>query len=320
MMRISFLCSLMLLAAGPAANAVGADDPLLGCWRSQQVQVTLADQTHSDQNGDCVSEYDAEFVRSRCYGASGQAETLLTWQRTGQDTLRVTLLDPSTRAVKGAPSELRYRIEDHWLMVERQFPVGAAGAKQPRSLKSVSVRVRPDAAASTATCAPRGESKLRIGHAPVSSLALSLPAGWEPMLIDPYADERLRPAVNTSLFIGAFAPAGASVSQPKPARMVLVLDDVRYGARPIQAKDFGAVKQRFVSELGTAKLTCDEPDKVCALLTEASGKQAYTELLNVNGRVAIITSTIVGANGDSLTMLRDAAQTFVTQLRRDNAN
>lgn len=318
MMRIPFLWSLMLLAAGPAANAAGADDPLLGCWRSQQVQVTLADQTHNDQNGDCVSEYDAEFVRSRCFGASGQTETLSAWQRSGQDTLRVTLLDPSTRAAKGAPSELRYRIEDNWLMIERQFPVGAAGAKQPRSLQSVSVRVRPDAGGSTANCAPRGESKLRIGRAPVSSLALSLPAGWEPVLIDPYTDERLRSAVNTSLFIGAFAPVGASVSQPKPTRMVLVLDDVRYGARAIQAKDFGAVKQRFISEMGTAKLTCDEPDKVCALLTEASGKQAYTELLNVNGRVAIITSTIAGAKGDSLKVLRDAAQTFVARLRLDN--
>jgi len=310
----------LLFAVGLSAHAVGVDEALLGCWRSQQVQVTLADQSHNDQNGDCVSEYDAEFVRSRCSGASGQTETLSVWQRVGQDTLRVTLLDPSTHAAKGAPSELRYRIEDHWLMIERQFPVGAAGAKQPRSLKSVSVRVRPDAAGSTASCAPRGESKLRVGRAPASSLALSLPAGWEPVLIDPYTDERLRPAVNTSLFIGAFAPVGASVSQSKPARMVLVLDDVRYGAKPVQAKDFGAVKQRFVSEMGAAKLTCDEPDKVCVLLTEASGNQAYTELLNVNGRVAIITSTIVGAKGDMLKVLCDAAQTFVAQLRRDNAN
>lgn len=320
MMRAPFLSALMLLAAGPAANAADGDDPLLGCWRSQQVQVTLADQTHNDQNGDCVSEYDAEFVRSRCSGGSGQTETLSAWQRIGQDTLRLTLLDPSTRAAKGAPSELRYRIEDRWLMIERQFPAGAAGAKQPRVLKSVSVRVPSDAGGSTANCTPRGESKLRIGRAPVSSLALSLPAGWEPVLIDPYVDERLRPAVNTSLFIGAFAPVGASLSQSKPARMVLVLDDVRYGAQPIQAKDFGAVKQRFVAEMGAAKLTCDEPDKVCALLTDASGKQAYTELLAVNGRVAIVTSTIAGAKGDALKVLRDAAQTFAARLHLDNPN
>ncbi|NVD72660.1 hypothetical protein HUX88_19250 [Duganella sp. BJB1802] len=310
----------LLFAVGLSAHAAGADEALLGCWRSQQVQVTLADQSHNDQNGDCVSEYDAEFVRSRCSGASGQTGTLSAWQRVGQDTLRVTPLDPSTRAAKGAPSELRYRIEDRWLMIERQLPAGVAGAKQPRILKSVSVRVRPDAGGSTANCTPRGESKLRVGRAPASSLALSLPAGWEPVLIDPYADERLRPAVNTSLFIGAFAPVGASVSQSKPARMVLVLDDVRYGAKPVQARDFGTVKQRFVAEMGAAKLTCDEPDKVCALLTEASGNQAYTELLNVNGRVAIITSTIVGAKGDSLSVLRDAAQTFASRLRLDNSN
>src|SRR4051812_2497968 len=167
-MRVPALLGSMLLAVGASACAADADDALLGCWRSQQVQVALADQTHNDQNGDCVTEYDAQFARSRCQGGSGQTETLSAYQRIGQDTLRVTLLDPSTRAAKGAPSDIRYRIEDNWLMIERQFPVGAPGGRQPRSLKSVSVRVRPDAAGSTANCTPRGDSKLRIGRAPVS--------------------------------------------------------------------------------------------------------------------------------------------------------
>ncbi|GJI99760.1 hypothetical protein RugamoR64_02990 [Duganella rhizosphaerae] len=309
-----------LFSVGTAVNAIGLDETLLGCWRSQQVQVTLADQSRNDQNGDCVSEYDAEYVRSRCYGASGQTETLSAYQRIGQDTLRVTLLDPSTRVAKGAPAEIRYRIEDDWLLFERQFSAGGSGARQPRNLKSVSVRVRPDATSHTLNCAPRGESKLRTGRAPVSSLALTLPPGWEPLLIDPSANEALRSAVNTSLFIGAFVPAGTTESQSKPVQMVLVLDDVRYGPNPIRPKDFGVVKKRFASELGTVKLTCDEPDSVCALLRGASGNETYTELLNVNGRVAMVISSMARAQDDALPVLRSSAQAFIARLRADNAN
>ncbi len=319
-MRMPVLLATLLLAVGPAICAAGTDETLLGCWRSQQAQVTLADQSRNDQNGDCVTEYDAEFVRSRCYGASGQTETLSAYQRIGQDTLHITLLDPSTRQAKGTPSEIRYRVEDDWLLFDRQFPAGGTGARQPRNFKSVSVRVRPDATSHTLNCAPRGENKLRTGRAPVSSLALTLPPGWEPLLVDPYANESLRLAVNTSLFVGAFVPIGTSESQPGPVQMVLVLDDVRYGPNPIRQKDFPAVKKRFASELGAAKLTCDEQDRACAFLRASAGNQVYTELLNVNGRVAMVISSMVRAQGDALPVLRNSAQAFIARLRADNVN
>jgi hypothetical protein len=47
------------------------DDPALrGCWRSQHVQVLLADQSHYDQNGDCVTEYDGAKARSRWHSSA----------------------------------------------------------------------------------------------------------------------------------------------------------------------------------------------------------------------------------------------------------
>ncbi|MQA39265.1 hypothetical protein [Rugamonas aquatica] len=301
--------------------AANADDALLGCWRSQQVHVTLADQSFNDQNRDCVAEYDAQFVRSRCHAASGLTETLSAYQRIGADTLRVTPLDPVSREAKGAPSEVRYRIEDQWLLFDREFAdagAKAAAGKQPRSVKSVSMRVRPKGLAQAADCAPRGDSKLRIGNAPASSLAMTLPPGWQPLLLDPNTDQRLHPAVNTSLFIGAFVPAGTTVDQPGPAQMVLVLDDVRSGAIPVHVKEFAAIKKRFAAELGAAKLACDEADRVCAYLPENAGG-AYTEMLNVNGRVAIVISSMVRPKGDARPALRESAQVFVQRLRADNA-
>jgi len=61
-----------LFASCAVAGAMAApDDPALrGCWRSQHVQVLLADQSHYDQNGDCVTEYDGAKARSRCHSST----------------------------------------------------------------------------------------------------------------------------------------------------------------------------------------------------------------------------------------------------------
>lgn len=122
---------------------------------------------------------------------------------------------------------------------------------------------------------------------------MTLPPGWQPLLLDPNTDQRLHPAVNTSLFVGAFVPAGTTVDQPGPAQMVLVLDDVRSGAIAVRAKEFAAIKKRFAAELGAVKLTCDEADRVV--------------------------SSMVRSQGDARAALRESAQVFVQRLRADNA-
>jgi hypothetical protein len=148
---------------------------------------------------------------------------------------------------------------------------------------------------------------------------LTVPAGWEPWLIDPAADKRLGPAVNSSLFVGAFVPRGAGASSSGPGQMVLVLDDVRYGPSPVRAAEFASVKKRFASELGAAQVTCDQPDRVCASLRLPDGGQVYTELLNVSGRVAMVSGTVARPLADSMSALRKSVQAFVEQLRADNA-
>lgn len=317
------IASVLALLAHCGAFAADANAALSGCWRSQQVQMTFADKTHRDQNADCAVEYDGQFARSRCYAPAGVTETLSAYQSIGQNKLRITPLDPSTRQAKGTPLEIRYRLEDDWLMIEREFPIanaGAAASKQPLSLKSVSVRVRAQVADQSGYCSPRGENAIRVGKTSTSSLALGVPPGWKAVLVDPVNNDAVRLAVDTSFFIGAFAPLDTPETGSPPPPMVLILDDVRYGPLPVRAKDFVAVKRRFAAELGGAKLTCDEPDRVCASLADISGPQVYTELLNINGRVAMVTSASVRRQEDSLPALRKSVQVFVEQLRLDNAN
>jgi hypothetical protein len=305
------LASLFASCAVAGAVAVPDDPALRGCWRSQHVQVTLADQSHYDQNGDCVTEYDGAKARSRCHSGAGDTDVLSSYEVIEPGRLRVTVPDKA----KGLASELRYVLQDGWMLVERPIvgaPPPSNPGKQPLSMKSVSVRV-PD-------CAPRGANPqpLRIGRTPVSSLALTVPPGWEPWLIDPAADKRLGPAVDKSFFIGAFVPKGAS-TVPGPTHLVLVLDDVRPGPVPVRAAEFAAVKNRFAAELRPAKLVCDLPDLACGALNVPDKGQVYTELLNVKGRVAMVTGTVAGLDAGSAGLLRKSVRAFVEQLRADNA-
>jgi hypothetical protein len=299
-----------------AVAMAASDDPALrGCWRSQQVQVTLADQSRYDQNGDCVTEYDGAKARSRCHSSAGNTEIVSSYEVIEPGRLRVTLIDGVPDKAKGLASELRYSLQDGWMLAERPIvgaPTASNPGKQPVSMRSVSVRV-PD-------CAPRGPSPLpiRTGRTPVSSLALTLPAGWEPWLVDPATDKRLGPAINTSFLIGAFVPKGAS-TEPGPSHLVLVLDDVRSGPVPVLAAEFTAVKKRFAAELRPATLLCDLPDLACGALSAPGKPQVYTELLNIKGRVAMVMGTATEPKAGTATRLRQSVQAFVERLRKDNA-
>ncbi len=100
---------------------------------------------------------------------------------------------------------------------------------------------------------------------------------------------------------------------------MLVVDDVRYGPSPVRSTEFTSVKKRFASELGNAKLTCDQPDRACAYLRLPDGGQAYSELFNVNGRVAMVIGSVGRLQTDPTNLLRKSVQDFVEQLCSDNA-
>lgn len=313
---VRWLATSLAACAIPAAFAAPDDPALRGCWRSQHVQVMLADQSHYDQNGDCVTEYGGATARSRCHSSAGDTEIVSRYEVVEPGRLRVTLVDGVPEQIKGTASEMRYSLQDRWMLVERPLvgaPPASNPAKQAVSMKAVSVRVGGEGTGAP-DCKPRGPSPLRIGRTPVSSLSMSVPAGWEPWLVDPVADKRLAQAIQGGFLIGAFVPKGAS-TVPSPRHLVLVLDDVRSGPVPVRAAEFDAVKKRFAADLLPAGLLCDQPDRACGSLTMPDKSQVYTELLNVNGRVAMVSATGAVATAS----LRQSVQAFVEQLRADNA-
>jgi hypothetical protein len=301
---LTALCAIL----APAV-ATAADNPLLGCWRSQHVQLTFANSRPRDQNGDCVLRVDATHFRALCQQAAEKRENASTYEVLAPGVLRLTSISTPTTP----PVELHYKLDGEWLITSRKFDVPPAGAAaRPERMTSLSIRVEPSA------CVPRGESKTRIGRTPLSSLALRTPEGWKPWLVDPAADNSLGPAVNTSFLIGAFVPAGTTNPAVSAVQLVLVLDDTRYGPSPVRTEEFAAVKRRFANELGSARLKCDLPDRTCALLRNPDGKSVYTELSHVRGRVVMVSSTVVGTDAKAEEVLRRAVRTFMDQLQKDN--
>jgi hypothetical protein len=304
-----FIVAVLEAFYGP--RSVAAEPSLLGCWRSQHVQLTFTNHLPRDQNGDCVIEYESTRAHSRCSNGNTVTENVSAIEYSAPGHMRVTPLDGTT-GQPSTPFELDYKIDGDWLITTRRLDAQPGDASKPVRFTALAVRVDK----TRETCQPRGDTGLRIGRTPVSSLALSVPVGWEPWLIDPTADQTVASAINTSFFVGAFVPKGVLKTSGRPVSWLFVLDDVRYGPKPIRAPEFANVKLRFERELGEAKSACDRPDRACAVLRTREGGTVYTELMNVRGRVAMISAAALSDGHED--ELRRSVRTFVEQLRHDN--
>jgi len=307
-------CLLVASCTSLMEKLPGRGDELLGCWRSQQMQVSFSDRAPRDQNADCVIDYEPASVHVRCRGASGDVDRPYEYERVAPDRLRLRpIAGTATSAAK--PTELGYRIVDGNWLITTLFDPPANAREKPQRITTLSVR---EAGGGGETCRPRGNTGLRVSRLSVSSLALRLPEGWDPYLVDPAQDRRLGQAVGTSLFVGAFVPSDANPSSSQRALLVLVVDDVRSGPAPVREAEFKEVKRRFAGELGRGRLLCDQADRACAMLNMPEGGLVYTELFNVRGRVAMVSSTTPFDDANSVKAARSAVQVFVEQLRRDN--
>ena len=271
----------------------------------QHRQERFADGRTRDVNTDCVFEFEVARVWLRCHVEGADSERRFTYNLTKPGRIRLAPLDKATGKARGAASEIPYRLEPPWMITtQANENTTSAAAPQPQATTTLWIRESRDA-----PCKPRGDNGLRVGNSPVSSLAFSQPPpGWKPVLVDPQKDPQLGEAVNRNFFIGAFSSGTAGV---------ILLDDFRYGPRPIREAEFAEVRKRFAAELANARLTCDERDRVCALLREGP-QVVYTELVNLRGRVAVVHAAAPAANPKSQQNVVAAARTFVEQLRREN--
>jgi hypothetical protein len=198
--RASLFIVAVVAASYDLSSAVAAEPTLLGCWRSQQVQMTFADRPPRDLNSDCVFTYENTRTHSRCQYGSTVTDSVSAVEYSSPGHMRMTPLNGTT-GKPAAPIEMDYRIDRDWLITTRQLEVQPHDTSNPERFTALGVRVNTAREA----CKPRGDTGLRVGRTPVSSLALSVPAGWEAWLVDPEKDRGLTLATNTSFFVGALA-------------------------------------------------------------------------------------------------------------------
>jgi hypothetical protein len=336
-MRPSWFIAMCGAVIGAGASLLGApladadDLNLVGCWRSQNVDQYFPEGKIIHLNSDCVSEFSAKQIRSECQNASGRVQNLSTYETKAPGRYVATLSSGSAGANEPPqPRVIEYAIDGEWLTLTFS-PQQRANAQPPAPDKVVSLAVRVNAQSSKDMCQPRGPSPIRVGAGAVSSLLLTVPKIYVPVLKDPFgasADPHLAQAINTNFLIGQFVPAGSEKGSAEgtPGRgYVLVAEDGKIGSRPIKPADFRQFKASRKQEIGQDKVSCEDEKRLCFSTPISVGSQPSqisryltTEFVNVKGRVAIIYGLAFGGTPEDAKAARRSADIFSEQIVRDN--
>jgi hypothetical protein len=321
--------SLALLGAIPLAHADDLDR--LGCWRLQNV-----DQYHPGGkiiriNSDCVSEISAKQIRSECQRANGHVQNLSTYEITAPGRYVATPSDGGAAAKEPQqPRVVEYVVDGQWMTVTF-LPQKPANAPIPPPDKVVTLSVRVNTLSGKDVCHPRGPSTIRVGAGPVSSLLLTVPKTYVPVLKDisgPSSDPSLAQAVNSNFLIGLFAPASAE-GKPVPERgFVLAVEDGKIGSQPIKPAGFRLFKASRKQEIGQDKVSCEDEKRLCFSTSVSEGsagsqpsqvtKYMTTEFVNMKGRIAIIYGVAFGGMPEASEAAKRSADVFANQIVRDN--
>jgi hypothetical protein len=328
----SLSVSLALVGAIPLADA--NDLNLLGCWRSQNADQYYSDGKVIHLNSDCVSEFSLKQFRTECQNASGPVSNFYTYEITAPGRYVATLSEGSEATKEPLQSRVaEYVVDGDWLMVT-SFPQKPANARLPLPDKVVGLAVRVNAPSGKDMCHPRGPSKIRVGGGAVSSLLLTVPKTYVPVLKDPFGpfgDPHLQQAINSNFLIGQFVPAGSEKAWAEGIPMpgggyVLVVEDYRIGSRPMRPADFRQYKASLKQEIGQDKVSCEDEKRLCfspafgRISSQPSQISRYltTEFVNVKGRVAIIYGLAFGDTPEYSKAARRSADIFAEQIVRDN--
>jgi hypothetical protein len=325
----SLSVSLALLGAIPPA---GANDPnLLGCWRFQNTDQYYSGGKVIHLNSDCVSEFSLKQIRTECQNTSGRVTNLSAYEITAPGRYVATLSEGSSAAKEPAkPRAVEYQVDGEWLTLI-SFPQNRANAQPPAPEKVVGLAVRVNAPSGREVCQPRASSKIRAGAGPVSSLLLTVPETYVPVLKDPsgsFFDPNLQKAINSNFLIGQFVPAGSEKAwtegMPMPGGgYVLVVEDYRVGSRPMRPADFRQYKASIKQEIGQARVSCEDEKRLCFSVAFGSqplriSRYLTTEFVNVKGRVAIIYGLAFGGTPEDSKAARHSADVFAERIVRDN--
>ncbi len=131
-------------ASAVAAAADAADARLLGCWRAERVEHTLADGSLWTDIGGCTLRFEAERITSACALRAGNLPIRYTYSITAPGTYRARIAEhPAQQQAVGSERDYAYRIEGDRLFITT-FPQSALPLPTSRAVKVESVSVKVD--------------------------------------------------------------------------------------------------------------------------------------------------------------------------------
>lgn len=141
--------ALLIVASAPA---LAQPESLAGCWRMQHRQERFVDGRTRDTNTDCVFDFEAARVWSRCHTPTAESERLYTYDLTRPGRIHITPLDIASGKPRGGPSDIAYRL-DGLRMVTTQMNLNSitATGQQPETITILWIRESGEP-----TCKPRG--------------------------------------------------------------------------------------------------------------------------------------------------------------------
>ena len=138
---LKHIAAALALAASAAADA--ADTKLLGCWRAERVDHTLADGRLWTDIGGCTLWFDADHITSACALRAGNLPIRYTYSITAPGTYRARIEEhPAQPRAVGSERDYSYRVEGDRLFITT-FPQSALPVPTSRAerVDSMSVKV-----------------------------------------------------------------------------------------------------------------------------------------------------------------------------------
>ncbi len=131
------------LGAAAAADSSGEGDPqLLGCWRAERVEQTLADGRVWTDVGGCTLKFETEQITSACVLRAGNQPVRYSYKIITPGSYRARIVDhPTRRQAEGSERDYLYRIEGDRLFIVT-FPQTATPAPISPAVKVESVSIK----------------------------------------------------------------------------------------------------------------------------------------------------------------------------------
>jgi hypothetical protein len=144
---LAFLVSMGLQAAGAVEPSAGTDtsgsDPqLLGCWRAERVEQTMADGRVWTDVGGCTLKFDSQHITSACALRPDHQPVRYSYKLAAAGTYRARIVEhPGLPRAVGSERDYRYRIEGDRLFITT-YPQTATPAPLTAAVKVESVSIK----------------------------------------------------------------------------------------------------------------------------------------------------------------------------------